>query len=91
MQHCVPASRSVCSSCLVARGCVCCPSLPQSGPLPAFPHPPEFCAFVMGNSADLGIAFPVTPAMLGELGLLLDASVAAAFLEAVGGRFQYYL
>lgn len=69
---------------------MCRPPLPQNGPLPGFPHPPEFCAFVMGNSADLGIAFPVTPGMLGELGLLLDASVAAAFLEAVGGRFQYY-
>ncbi|PRW44956.1 croquemort-like mating [Chlorella sorokiniana] len=55
-----------------------------------FPHPPEFCAFVMENHQDLGIPFPVAPIMLGELGLKLNATVAAAFLEAVGGRFQYY-
>ncbi len=39
---------------------------------------------------DLGIPFPVTLPMLGDLGLKLNATVAAAFLEAVGGRFAYY-
>lgn len=55
-----------------------------------FPHPPELCAFVTDNSMDLGIPFPVTLPMLGDLGLKLNATVAAAFLEAVGGRFAYY-
>lgn len=51
-----------------------------------FPLPPEFCAFLTAHSADLGIPFPITAAMLGDLGLQLSPAVATAFLEAVGGR-----
>ena len=73
--------------------CSPCPPRAQSGPLPVgsaqgeFPHPPEFCAFVLRNGTDLGITFPATPAMLGDLGLKLAPAVAAAYLQAVGGRF----
>lgn len=66
----------------------------QGGPLTvgpgAFPQPPEFCAFVLNNHTDLGIPFPPTAPMLGDLGLKLNATVAEAFLEAVGGRFAAY-
>lgn len=55
-----------------------------------FPHPPELCAFLVANAADLGVAFPITPAMLPDLGLQLAPEVAAAFLEVAGGRLSQY-
>lgn len=91
-----PALRGLC---LLAqsRGPPCSPHVPppaQGGPLPVgpaqgqFPHPPEFCAFVLNNRTDLGVMFPATPAMLADLGLKLDPAVAFAYLEAVAGRFS---
>lgn len=53
-----------------------------------FPHSPELCAFLLANAGDLGIPFPVTPAMLADLGLELPPAAAVAFLEAVSGRMD---
>lgn len=53
-----------------------------------FPHPPELCAFLLENAGDLGVPFPITPAMLADLGLQLSPAVATAFLEVVGGRLD---
>ena len=53
----------------------------------AFPHAPEFCAFLAANAASVGVpGFPLTPAMLADVGLALSPAQAAAFLQLVSGR-----
>lgn len=57
--------------------------------MPGFPTPPEFCTFLINNGAAVGVSgFPLTPAMLADVGLQLSPATANAFLDVVGGRLD---